>query len=364
MSTSAPTSTATSSRLIDDEILLRPSGRLALFPIMFPKAWDFYKKAQGCTWTAEEITFSKDLAHWEGLHPDIQRVVKTVLGFFSGADRIVNINLAENMMRRIDIPEVQCFYAFQNHIENVHNETYSLMIDNLIRDPAEKKMLFNACDTMPGISKLYDWARKWIHRTKEDEMNDNPVLHEYQTADAPDEVIEDLAEIWVFCKTLVANACIEGIAFSGAFAIIFFLKERGILPGLTFSNELISRDEGMHRDFACYMYSLIRHKPPVDQVLEIVLEAVSAKQELIAGCMERLPGMNREDMFRYIEYVADSLLVQLGLPRHFNVANPFDFMEKISFNGITNFFERRVGEYGVSGFEEGNADPIELDEHY
>lgn len=352
------------SRLIDDEMLLRPSGRLALFPIMLPKAWDFYKKAQGCTWTAEEISFTKDLDHWEGLSPEIKRVVKAVLGFFSGADRIVNMNLAQNMMCKIDIPEVQCFYAFQNHIENVHNETYSLMIDNLIRDPEEKHQLLNACDTMPGVKTLYDWAKRWVHRTKEDELNSNPTLREYEAQGAPEEVLEDLAEIWAFCKILIANACIEGIAFSGSFAIIFFLKERGILPGLTFSNELISRDEGMHRDFACYMYSLVRHKPPMDQVLEIVLEAVVAKQELIAGCMDRLPGMNRDDMNMYIQYVADSLLVQLGLPRHYGAHNPFDFMDKISFNGITNFFERRVGEYGVSGFEEGHNDPIELDENY
>ena len=350
--------------LINDEILLKPSGRLAVFPIQLNKAWTFYKKAQGCNWTAEEIKFSNDLPDWEKLDSDTKEVIKTVLGFFAGADQIVNENLAENMMKIIDIPEIRCFYGFQIAIENIHGEVYSLMIENLIKDNEEKKKLLDSVNTMPGINKLYGWAKKWIHRTKEDEIRENPILHSYEQEGAPDEVIEDLAEIWCFAKKLIAFACVEGIMFSGAFAIIYWIKERGILPGLTFSNELISRDEGMHRDFACYLYSLVHHKPPEDQVLEIIKEAVEFKQELITGCMDRLRGLNRQDMKRYIEFVADSLLVNLGQEKHYKVSNPFEFMEKISFSGITNFFERRVGEYGISGFEEGNDEPIELDEDY
>ena len=352
------------SSLINDEILLCPSGRLALLPIKFPAAWKYYKKAQGCIWTAEEIKFSEDLADWDKLDEDTKTVVKTILGFFSGADKIVNDNLAENLMRMIDIPEFNAFYGFQIMMENVHNEVYSLMIENLIKDNDEKIKLLDAVNTMPGVNKLYKWAQKWIHRTPDDELRENPILHTYLEEGAPDEVVEDLAKIWCFAKIIVAFACVEGIMFSGAFAIIFWLKERGVLPGLTFSNELISRDEGLHRDFASYTYSLIQHKPPSEQILDIVLEAVEFKQELITGCMDRLRGLNRQDMKRYIEFVGDSLLVTLGHEKHYKVTNPFDFMDKISFSGYSNFFEKRVGEYGVAGFEEGNSDPIELDDDY
>lgn len=350
--------------LLNDEILLRPSGRLALFPIVFQAVWQFYKRAQGCIWTAEEIKFSNDLPDWEKLDNDTKHVVKTVLGFFSGADKIVNDNLAENLMRIIDIPEFNAFYGFQIMIENVHNELYSLMIENLIKDPYEKAQLLDAVHTMPGIAKLYAWAQKWMHRTPDDEIRDNPVLHAYAAEGAPDEVIEDLAKIWCTAKIIIAFACVEGIMFSGAFAIIFWLKERGILPGLTFSNELISRDEGLHRDFACMTYSMITHKPPSDQILIIIKEAVEFKQELIVGCMDRLKGLNCQDMKRYIEFVADGLLTAIGHDKHYKVPNPFDFMDKISFNGYANFFEKRVGEYGVSGFEENTNDPIELNEDY
>ena len=341
------------------EPLLSSSGRLSIFPIRDQAAWKFYKQAQGCIWSAEEINFSKDLEQWENLHPDIRRVVESVLGFFAGADRIVNINLAQNMMSRIDHPEVQCFYAFQNFMENIHGETYSLMIETLIKDPVRKAELLQSCDTMPEIADLFNWTRRYINRTVEQERRENPALQGMDDLDA-----DNLAEVWTFAKTLIAQACIEGIAFSGAFAIIFYIKERGILQGLTFSNELISRDEGLHRDFAAYIYSLINNKPPSGDVLAIVSECVVATQRIISSCMDRLPGMNWQDMFAYIEFVADSLLSQLGLPKHYNVANPFDFMEKISFSGITNFFERRVAEYGVAGFEDGADEEIVLDENY
>jgi ribonucleoside-diphosphate reductase subunit M2 len=212
---------------------------------------------------------------------------------------------------------------------------------------------------MPEIADLYDWTRRWIDRSPSEELHSNPELDSLSAEEA-----FTLAKTWCFAKTLIAQACIEGIAFSGAFAIIFYIKERGILQGLTFSNELISRDEGLHRDFAAYIYSLIENKPPVDEILEIVKECVVATQKIICSCMDRLTGINKEDMNTYIEYVADSLLCQLQMPKFYNVENPFDFMSKISFNGITNFFERRVAEYGVSGFEEGHDDPIEIDDNY
>lgn len=350
--------------LLNDEPLLRPDGRKSILPIRYPQIWKMYKKAEGCIWTAEEIKFSSDLVDWEQLDEDTKAAVKAILGFFSGADMIVNENLAENMMKKIDIPEVRCFYGVQIMIENIHGETYSLMIENLIKDKTEKERLLDAITTMPGVTKLYKWAQKWIKHTPEDELRDNPILQSYLDEGAPDEVAEDLAEIWCFAKIMVAFACVEGIMFSGAFAIIFWLKERGILPGLTFSNELISRDEGMHRDFACLLFSMIKNKPPTDQILEIIQEAVEFKQELITGCMDRLRGLNRQDMKRYIEFVADRLLISLGMNPHYKVTNPFEFMEKISFSGITNFFEKRVGEYGISGFEEGNDIPIEIDDDY
>ena len=277
---------------------------------------------------------------------------------------IVNENLAENMMRIIDIPEVRCFYGIQIMIENIHNETYSLMIENLIKDKKEKERLLDSIKTMPGVSKLYNWAQRWIKRTPEDELKDNPILQSYLDEGAPMETVEELATIWCYAKCMVAFACVEGIMFSGMFAIIFWLKERGILPGLTFSNELISRDEGLHRDFACLLYSMFAYKPPNEQILEIVQEAVEYEQELISGCMDRLRGLNRQDMKRYIEFVADNLLMNLGLPKHYKVTNPFEFMEKISFSGITNFFEKRVGEYGLGGFEEGSHEPIAIDDNY
>lgn len=350
------------SRLIDNEILLRPPRRLSIYPIKFPVIWECYKDAQGSHWTAEEIKFSDD--NWDSLDADTKETLKGVLGFFAGADYLVNEDLAENMIRIIDIPEVRCFYSFQMYIENVHGEVYSLMIENLVRDAAEKDRLLNSCKTMPGVQKLYQWAEKWIRLTKEQEQENNPVLKTYAEEGAHEEVIEDLAEIWCFVKQLIAFACVEGIMFSGAFAIIFWIKEQGVLPGLTFSNELISRDEGMHRDFACLLYRMVKNKPPDSQILEIVKEAVEFKQELMIGLMDRLPGINIQDMKRYIEFVADNLLVKLGMPKYYKVSNPLEFMDKISVSGLTNFFERRVGEYGLSGFEEGHDIPIEIDENY
>jgi ribonucleoside-diphosphate reductase beta chain len=351
-------------RLIDNEILLRPSHRLSIYPIHYKEIWKFYKDAQASHWTAEEIKFSDDLNDWENLDENTQAVVEGVLGFFSGADALVNDDLAANMLRIIDIPEVRCFYGFQMHMENVHNEVYGLMIENLIRDPVKKEKLLNACKTMPSVRKLYDWANKWIKKTPEEELENNDILKQYESEGAHEEVLEDLATIWCFGSQLVAFACVEGIMFSSAFAIIFWLKEKGILPGLTFSNELISRDEGLHRDFACLMHSMIINKLPDDQILEIVRGSVTATQTFTATLMNRLQGLNIQDMKQYIEFVADNLLVNLGQAKYYKVENPLEFMDKISVSGITNFFEKRVGEYGLSGFEVGHNDPIEINENY
>ena len=356
-------------RLIDDEILFRSSNeRKAILPIRFPKIWKMYKGAQGSIWTAEEISFKEDLAHWEKLDEDTKEVVKVVLAFFSGADAIVNDNLAENFLRKIDIMEVKCFYRFQLHIEDVHNEVYSLMIDNLIKNPEEKAHLFDAIHTMPGVSKLYRWAQDWIHRTPLYELEANPILRQYEDDGADEEVLEDLSYIWCSAKQLVAFACVEGIMFSGAFAIIYWLKERGILPGLTFSNELISRDEGLHMRFACLMYNMIKHKPPASQIKDIILEATEASKTLITSCMARMRGMNKDDMCRYIEFVADDVSKRLGYLPIYGSKNPFHFMDKSAFNGQTNFFERKVGEYSAAGFEEDGNDPdlteVVLDDDY
>ncbi len=352
-------------RLLHDEVLLHSNyERKAILPIHYPAIYTFYKKAQGSIWTAEEIEFKEDLAHWEALDENTKNVVKTVFAFFSGADAIVNDNLAENFLSKIVIPEAKCFYRFQLHIEDVHTEVYNLMIDNLIKDPTEKARLLDAIHTMPGVRKLYDWAQKWIHTTAQDEMEQNPVLKQYEEDGADTEVIEDLAEIWCTAKQLAAFACVEGIMFSGAFAIIYWLKEKGILPGLTFSNELISRDEGLHMRFACHLYSMIRHKPPTAHITQIVKEATEMSQELISGCMARLTGMNSTDMNSYIEFVANKLHMDLGYGHIYSAKNPFDFMEKSAINGLTNFFEKRVGEYSKSGFEHGHDEEITIGEEY
>jgi ribonucleotide reductase beta subunit family protein with ferritin-like domain len=355
-----------STRLVEKEPLLNSNnGRLALFPIQYPDIWDMYKKAQGSIWTAEEINFKEDLADWDNLDDDTKVVVKTVLAFFFGADAIVNDNLAEKFLRDIDILEIKFFYRFQLHIEDVHNEVYSQMIDNLIKDGTEKNKLLNAIHTMPGVSKLYHWAQTWIHRSPETELKENQILVKYETDDLDEETLTDLATIWCFAKRLVAFACVEGIMFSGAFAIIYWLKERGVLPGLTFSNELISRDEGMHMRFACYLYqNYIEEKPPQEQVQAIIMEATLLSQELISGCMKRMTGMNSSDMNQYLEFVADSVSTYLGYNTIHQAKNPFQFMDKTAIGGLTNFFERKVGEYSVAGFEEGETENIVLDDDY
>jgi ribonucleotide reductase beta subunit family protein with ferritin-like domain len=354
--------------LINDEILFTEDPtRKTIRPVLYPAMWSSYKKMQGSTWTAEEINYQSDITDLNTgrVSDEVMHIVKYVLGFFSGADTIVNENLALNFINKVKILEAQIFYGLQIANENVHAETYAVLIDVLISDKKEKERVLNAISTMPCVGKLYSWVQRWIHCTAEQEQTNNVMLQDYMTQGASDEVVDDLAYIWCEAKRLVAFACVEGIMFSSAFAIIFWIKEKSILPGLTFSNELISRDEGIHRDFACLLYSNIRHKPPTDQVTEIISDAVAFQDEFIEEMLAvRQTGMNKEDMKEYVRFVADNLCSALNVPVIYKARNPFSFMDKISFNGVTNFFEKRVGEYSLSGFEEGADDKIVLGGDY
>jgi ribonucleotide reductase beta subunit family protein with ferritin-like domain len=282
-----------------------------------PEIWEMYKKALGLFWTAEEIDLSKDYSDWEKLSENEQYFLEHILAFFAGSDGIVVENLGERFLREITIPEVKCFYGLQIAMENIHSETYSLLIDTYIKDDDKKHQLFNAIETIPCIKKKADWSLKWINDTNSD-----------------------------FAKRLVAFACVEGIFFSGSFCSIFWMKKRGKLPGLCFSNELISRDEGLHTDFACLLYSRIEKKLPQEVIYEIVSDAVLIETEFIVDSLPcKLLGMNSEMMSQYIRFVADRLLLQLGYDKLYNLTNPFTWMEMISMEGKTNFFEKRVGEY-------------------
>ncbi|KAJ3278205.1 Ribonucleotide-diphosphate reductase (RNR), small subunit [Borealophlyctis nickersoniae] len=305
----------------DEPILKANPKRFVLFPIQYHEVWQFYKKAEASFWTAEEVDLSKDLVDWDNRLTDDERYfVSRVLAFFAASDGIVNENLVERFSKDVQIPEARCFYGFQIMIENIHSEMYSLLIDTYIKDPAEREFLFDALDTIPCIRKKADWALRWIEAESH------------------------------FGERLVAFAAVEGIFFSGSFAAIFWLKKRGMMPGLTFSNELISRDEGLHCDFACLLFSLLRNKPSPEIVLRIITEAVTIEQEFLTDALPvALIGMNSKLMKQYIEFVADRLLVALGQPKHYNAANPFDFMELISLQGKTNFFEKKVGEYQKAG---------------
>ncbi|KAI1243549.1 hypothetical protein IHE44_0001179 [Lamprotornis superbus] len=276
-----------------------------------------YKQAQASFWTAEEVDLSKDLPHWNKLKADEKYFISHVLAFFAASDGIVNENLVARFSQEVQIPEARCFYGFQILIENVHSEMYSLLIDTYIKDPKKRDFLFNAIETMPCVKKKADWALKWI---------------------------EDRES--TFGERVVAFAAVEGIFFSGSFAAIFWLKKRGLMPGLTFSNELISRDEGLHCDFACLMFHYLVNKPSEERVREIIVNAVEIEQEFLTEALPvGLIGMNCTLMKQYIEFVADRLLMELGFSKVFNAENPFDFMENISLEGKTNFFEKRVSEY-------------------
>lgn len=302
-----------------EPILEENKKRFVLFPIEHWDIWEFYKRAEASFWTAEEIDLSRDLIDWELLSGEEKHFIKQVLAFFASSDGIVNENLAANFMSEVQYPEARCFYGFQIMIENVHAETYSLLIDTYIKDVEEKERLFNALETIPSVKKKAEWALRWIKEGS-------------------------------FQERLVAFAAVEGIFFSGSFCSIFWLKKRGLMPGLSFANELISRDEGLHCDFACLLYSQLKNKLPLSTLQKIIRGAIDNEKEFVEKALPvKLIGMNAELMSQYIEFVADRLLLALGSPKIYHVENPFDFMEMISIPGKTNIFEKRVSEYHRPG---------------
>jgi ribonucleoside-diphosphate reductase subunit M2 len=298
------------------------NDRFVLFPIKYQNIWEMYKKAEASFWTAEEVDLAGDTSHWETLQDNEKHFISHVLAFFAASDGIVNENLGVRFMKDVQIPEARAFYGFQIAIENIHSEMYSLLLDTYIKDPVEKEHLFRAIDTIPVVQKKAEWALRWIESTDS------------------------------FAERLVAFACVEGIFFSGSFCAIYWLKKRGLLPGLTFSNELISRDEGLHTEFACLLYSMLPEKDRLDpdRLITIVKDAVTLEQEFVCDALPvNLIGMNAPLMAEYIEYIGDRLLVALGQEKIYTTANPFDWMDQISLQGKTNFFEKRVGEYQKSG---------------
>jgi len=310
-----------------DEVLLKENPmRFVLFPINHDAIWHMYKKAVASFWTVEEVDLSEDMRDWEKLSDGERHFISHVLAFFAASDGIVNENLAMRFSNEVQLPEARCFYGFQIAIENIHSEMYSLLIDTYIKDEAEKTHLLTAIETVPAVTKKAEWALRWI---------DNGT----------------------FPERLIAFACVEGIFFSGSFCAVFWMKKRGLMPGLTFSNELISRDEGLHRDFACLLYGMLEHKLPEERVLSIVREAVEMEKEFVTEALPvNLIGINGGMMCEYIEFVADHLLGSLGFDKMYNRANPFDWMELISLEGKTNFFEKRVGEYAKAGVMSENAE--------
>ncbi len=320
-----------------DEVLLKENkDRFVILPINHPAIWEMYKKHEASFWTAEEIDLSGDLKDWESLNSGEQHFISHVLAFFAASDGIVNENLAVNFMREVQVPEARCFYGFQIMMENIHSETYALLIDTYLKDVTEKNRLFHAIDTIPCVKKKAEWALKWID-------NGN------------------------FAQRLVAFAAVEGIFFSGSFCSIFWLKKRGLMPGLTFSNELISRDEGLHCEFACLLYSMLKNKLSPQEVTQIIADAVAIEKEFVTDALPvNLIGMNAKLMNQYIEFVADRWLVELGYNKLYEASNPFDFMEMISLQGKTNFFEKRVGDYQKSGVLSTNvkSQAFSLDEDF
>lgn len=314
---------------MEDPLLTPTDRRFVLFPIKYESIWRMYKKAESSFWTAEEVDLSADLEDWNTkLNDGERKFVTHVLAFFAASDGIVNENLVLRFANEIQAPEARAFYGFQVMIENIHSEMYSLLIETYVRDAEEKARLFNAVNTIPTVEKKARWALKWIN----DENS-------------------------CFATRLVAFACVEGIFFSGSFAAIFWLRHRGLMFGLGFSNELISRDEGLHTDFACMLHGMLVNRCSYATVLNIVIEAVAIEKEFFTeGLPVDLIGMNSNLMCEYIEFVADALLVNLNFPKYYRTSNPFDFMENISLRGKTNFFERRVGDYQKPFVGTGNAD--------
>ena len=322
------------------EPILDPSNdRFVLLPIKYDDIWKMYKQSMASFWTAEEIDLYQDLEDWKSLTDDERHYLKHILAFFSASDGIINENLCLRFYNDVQIPEARSFYGFQIAMENIHAETYGLLIDTYVDDAKEKDYLFKAVDNIPCIKKKADWAMKWIYS-------------------------EDAS----FATRLVAFAAVEGIFFSGSFCSIFWLKKRGLMPGLTFSNELISRDEGLHTDFACLLYKHLENKLDTKVVQDIIREAVEYEKEFISVALPvSLIGMNADLMNQYIQFVADRLLVQLGCDKVYNSTNPFDFMDMISLQGKTNFFEKRVAEYqkaGVSNSTQDLNEGFSLDEDF
>ena len=312
----------------NEPLLKENKDRFVIFPIQHNDIWNFYKKHEASFWTAEEIDLHADLVDWATkLNDDERYFIKHVLAFFAASDGIVNENLAENFLHEVQYPEARFFYGFQIAMENIHSETYSLLIDTLIKDPTEKHHLLHAIDTVPCVQKKAEWALRWISRGS-------------------------------FAERLIAFAAVEGIFFSGSFCSIFWLKKRGLMPGLSFSNELISRDEGLHCDFACLLYTKhLLNRLPKKTVETIIKDAVAIEKEFVTDALPvNLIGMNAKLMQQYIEFVADRLLVELGNEKVYNATNPFDFMDMINLQGKTNFFEKRVGEYQKAGVMNQNKD--------
>jgi ribonucleotide reductase beta subunit family protein with ferritin-like domain len=319
---------------MSDPILAPSTSRFTTFPIRYPDLWALYKKAIGSFWTVEEIDLAADLKDWDKLNSDEQHFIKMVLAFFAASDGIVMENIDLNFSKDVQIAEARSFYSYQSFNESIHSETYSLMIDKLVRDQEEKAGLFRAIETVPAVKKKAEWALRWMG------------------GEAP------------FAQRLVAFACVEGIFFSGSFCSIFWLKKRGLMPGLSFSNELISRDEGLHQEFAVTLYHNLQTKLDDNTMIQIVVEALDIESEFITEALPcRLIGMDAESMREYIKFVAQRLLTQLGCTQHSIVAtNPFDWMENISLEGKTNFFEKRVGDYSKHMVVEG--DGVRFDEEF
>ena len=317
-----------------EKILQENKNRFVLFPIEHHDIWDYYKKAQQVFWTAEEIDLAQDLTDWAKLNEGEQHFVKHVLAFFAASDGIVNENLAENFVAEVQYTEAKFFYGFQIMMENIHSETYSLLIDTYIKDKEEQNHLFNAIDTVPAVQKKAEWALKWIGSDS-------------------------------FVERLIAFAAVEGIFFSGSFCSIFWLKKRGLMPGLSFSNELISRDEGLHTDFAVHLYkNHIENKLSRERIIEIIDSALTIEKEFITEALPvSLIGMNSDLMKQYLEYVSDRLLMDLGVGKIYNTENPFDFMANIALQNKTNFFEKRVADYVKSGVGEVQ-EQISFDEDF
>ncbi|MCD8399420.1 ribonucleotide-diphosphate reductase subunit beta [Tenacibaculum finnmarkense] len=319
-----------------EPILQENKDRFVIFPIQHDDLWDWYKKQQASIWTAEEIDLSVDVIDWETkLTEDERYFIKHILAFFAASDGIVNENLAENFVNEVQYSEAKFFYGFQIMMENVHSETYSLLIDTYVKNEVEKDQLFKAIEVFPAIKKKADWALKWIESDS-------------------------------FAERLIAFAAVEGIFFSGSFCSIFWLKKRGLLPGLAFSNELISRDEGMHCDFAVHLHNHhIVNKVPKVRIREIILDALTIEREFITESLPvSLIGMNAKLMTQYLEYVTDRLLLEFGCDKEYNSTNPFDFMEMISLEGKTNFFEKRVSEYQKAGVSGGGTGDISFDAEF